>query len=213
MNKENQKRMDEVYKNMPLEEIPWNRETPPDLLVDLINTGKLLPCKAIDLGCGAGNYAIYLAEKGFDVTGVDFSSTAIKIAEENAKARRVKCKFITADVVDQLSKISGRWDFAYDWGLLHHILPEHREKYVKNVYGILNPKAKYLSLCFSEKDKGFEGDEKYRKTFIGSTLYFSCEDELRELFAPYFDIIELRTTEITGKFETHVFNYVFMSKK
>ena len=179
MNKENQKRMDEVYKNMPLEEIPWNRETPPDLLVDLINTGKLLPCKAIDLGCGAGNYAIYLSEKGFDVTGVDFSNTAIKIAEENAKARRVKCKFITADVVDQLSEISGRWDFAYDWGLLHHILPEHREKYVKNVYGILNPKAKYLSLCFSEKDKGFEGDE----------------------------------TEITGKFETHVFNYVFMSKK
>ncbi|MHC4187376.1 MAG: class I SAM-dependent methyltransferase [Planctomycetota bacterium] len=213
MDKENQKRMDEVYKNMSLDEIPWNIQTPPELLVQLIEAGKIQPCRAIDLGCGAGNYAIYLAGIGFDVTGVDFSPTAIKIAQENAKASNVKCDFIVADVVYRFSDISGKWDFAYDWGLLHHIMPEHREKYVKNVHNILNPKGKYLSLCFSEKDKTFEGQGKYRNTFIGSTIYFSCEDELRELFAPCFDIIELRTIEIVGKFETHVFNFVFMSKK
>jgi len=213
MNKENQKRMDEIYKNMPLEEIPWNRETPPDLLVQLLDTRKVQPCRAIDLGCGAGNYAIYLASKGFDVTGIDFSTTAINLAKQNTKNKDVECSFIVADVITQLSDISERWDFAYDWGLLHHIFPEHREKYVKNIYNILNPKGKYLSLCFSEKDQGFEGEGKYRKTFIGSTLYLSSEDELRELFAPYFEIIEFRTTEIEGKFETHIFNYVFMSKK
>ncbi|MHC4271367.1 MAG: class I SAM-dependent methyltransferase, partial [Planctomycetota bacterium] len=166
MDKENQKRMDEVYKNMSLDEIPWNIQTPPELLVQLIENGKIQPCRAIDLGCGAGNYAIYLAQIGFDVTGVDFSPTAIKIAQENAKARQVKCDFIVADVVNRFSDISGTWDFAYDWGLLHHIMPEHREKYVKNVYNILNPEGKYLSLCFSEKDKTFEGEGKYRNTFI-----------------------------------------------
>jgi SAM-dependent methyltransferase len=213
MNKENQKRMDDIYQNTPLEDIPWNRETPPELLVQLINMGKIQPCRAVDLGCGAGNYAVYLASKGFDVTGIDFSPTAIKIAKENAKAKGVKCKFIVADVVNQLAVTTDTWDFAYDWGLLHHIFPEHRQKYVKNVYNILNPKGKYLSLCFSEKDKGFEGEEKYRKTSLASVLYLSSEDELRKLFAQHFDIIELRTTEIAGKYETHVFNYVFMSKK
>ena len=83
--KDNRLHMDDIYKNVPLEEIPWNIETPPRLLVELVDTGKIKPCRAIDLGCGAGNYAVYLASRGFDVTGVDFSSEAIKIAKQNAK--------------------------------------------------------------------------------------------------------------------------------
>jgi cyclopropane fatty-acyl-phospholipid synthase-like methyltransferase len=213
MKNENQKRMDEIYRNTPLEDIPWNRETPPDLLVHLVDTGKVQPCRAIDLGCGAGNYVIYLASKGFDVTGVDFSPTAINLAKKNAKSKGVDCSFIVADVTNDFPGFNQGFDFAYDWGLLHHVFPEYRKTYVKNIYNLLNPKGKYLSLCFSEKDEGFEREGKYSKTDIGSTLYFSSEDELRELFAPSFDIIELYTTRIAGKFETHTFNYVFMSKK
>ena len=188
-------------------------ETPPELLVELVDSGKVQPCKAIDLGCGAGNYAIYLAGRGFEVTGVDFSPTAIRIAKENAEKKGVKCNFFVADAVDELGKINQTWDFAYDWGLLHHILPEQRQKYVKSVSRILNPKGKFLSLCFSEKDTGFGGSGKYRKTRLGSFLYFSCEDELKQFFEPYFQIIDIRTVEISGKFESHIFNYAFMERK
>lgn len=62
-------KMEKIYRETPPEEIPWNVETPPKELVQLIERGKVKPCKAIDLGCGAGNYAIYIASKGFDVTG------------------------------------------------------------------------------------------------------------------------------------------------
>jgi SAM-dependent methyltransferase len=188
-------------------------ETPPELLVELVNSGKVQPCKVIDLGCGAGNYAIYLAGRGFEVTGVDCSPTAIRIAKENAEKKGVKCSFLVADVVDELDEVNQSWDFAYGWGLLHHIFPEQRQKYVENVSRILNPKGKFLSLCFSEKDTGFGGSGKYRDTEIGSVLYFSCEDELRELFKAYFQIIDLRTVEISGKFEPHIFNYVFMERR
>ena len=205
--------MDEIYRSLSLDEIPWNRETPPALLIELLDSGKVKPCKAVDLGCGAGNYAIYLAQRGFEVTGVDFSTTAIKIAGENAQKQNVKCVFLIADVIDGLTEINQHWDFAYEWGLLHHILPEKRKKYVNNVWQILNPEGKYLYLCFSEKDKGFEGSGNYRNTQFGSTLYFSSEDELRDLFSPEFRIIDLRTVEIAGKFEPHIFNYVFMEKK
>ena len=76
-----------------------------------------------------------------------------------------------------------------------------------------NPKGKYLSVCFSEKDETFETSDKYRKTSIGTILYFSSESELRELFSPYFDIIEMKTLEIKGKSTPHIFNYAFMIKK
>ena len=202
--------MDDIYKNTPLEQIPWNMETPPAPLVELVDSGKVQPCTVIDLGCGAGNYAIYLAERGFDVTGVDISPTAIKIARANADRKGLKCHFFVADVVEGLDSTGKTWKFAYDWGLLHHILPRHRKKYVGNVSRILNPKGKYLSVCFSEQDRGFGGPGKYRKTSLDTVLYFSSEAELRRLFEPYFQIIDLRTLEIAGKFGPRLFNYVFM---
>lgn len=213
MVRDEQMQMDEVYKNMSLEEVPWNMETPPEPLVGLVNSGKVQPCKAIDLGCGVGNYAVYLAERGFEVTGVDFSQTAIKIARESASRKGVKCNFFVADVVDELDSVNQTWDFVYGWGLLHHILPEQRQKYVENVRRILNPSGRYLSVCFSQEDTGFGGSGKFRESSLGTVLYFSSEDELRELFKPYFKILDLRTIEISGKFEPHVFNYVFMERK
>ncbi len=194
-------------------EIPWNIETPPNALVELVESGKVKPCKTIDLGCGTGNYAIYLANKGFNVTGVDISPTAIKIARENAEKKRVKINFLIADVLGDLDEIKETFDFAYDWGLLHHIFPEKRKKYVENVYRILNPRGKYLSVCFSEKDPQFGGSGKYRKTSLGTILYFSSKDELKDLFDPYFNIKELKTIEISGKSAPHVANYVFMEKR
>lgn len=205
--------MDEIYRNMPLEEIPWNMETPPELLVELVDAGKVQPCRAIDLGCGAGNYAVYLAQRGFEVTGIDISPAAIAIAGKNADKKGLKCEFFVADVVEELEKVKQNWDFAYDWGLLHHIPPTQRHKYVQNVRRVLNPSGKYLSVCFSERDTGFGGSGKYRKTRFGSVLYFSCEDELSELFQECFQVVDLRTVEIDGKFESHIFNYAFMERK
>lgn len=205
---------DEIYRNVPLTKIPWNIEAPPDELVQLVESGKIPPCDVIDLGCGAGNYAIYLAHKGFNVTGVDISPTAIKLAKENAKKKKVKCNFFVADAVDDLRNVVGEtFDFAYDWEVLHHIFPEKRKKFVQNVFGVLNPGGKYFSVCFSEKDTGFGGSGKFRSTNLGTVLYFSSEEELNDLFSSYFDIIEFKTIEISGKFVPHIINYAFMEKK
>jgi SAM-dependent methyltransferase len=178
--------MDEIYRTLPLEDVPWVVEEPPKALVDLVESGDLRPCKAIDLGCGTGNYAIYLAGRGFRVTGVDISPTAITLAGENAKNKGVRCDFIVADVLGDLKEVEGTFDFAYDWELLHHIFPEQRNTYVENVAGLLNPKGHYLSVCFSERSPQFGGSGKYRETPLGTVLYFSSEIELSELFEPFF---------------------------
>jgi 2-polyprenyl-3-methyl-5-hydroxy-6-metoxy-1,4-benzoquinol methylase len=205
--------VDKIYQKVPLDKIPWNSETPPDALVELVQSGKVRPCKTIDLGCGAGNYAIYLAGQGFEVIGVDSSPTAIKIATENAQKRGVRCRFIVADLLGDLHEVKETFNFGYDWEFLHHIFPEDREKYVKNVYNLLKPGAQYLSVCFSEEDPQFGGVGKFRKTQLGTTLYFSSESEIRDLFSPYFVIRELKTIKINTKFASHYVIYSLSERR
>ena len=195
--------IDRIYRTLPPDRIPWNSETPPDALVQLVKDGKVRPCRTIDLGCGAGNYAIYLAGLGFDVTGVDSSPAAIKIARENAEKQGVRCRFIVADLLGDMHEVTDTFDFAYDWEVLHHVFPEDRGAYIRNVHTLLRPGATYFSVCFSEKDPQFGGRGKYRMTQIGTTLYFSSEAEIRELVSSYFTIRELKTIKISGKFGPH----------
>jgi SAM-dependent methyltransferase len=195
--------VDRIYQTLPRENIPWNSTTPPDALVGLVQNGLIQPCKTIDLGCGAGNYAIYLAGLGFDVTGVDSSPTAIRIATEHAKQKGTTCRFIVADLLGDLHEVTETFDFAYDWEFLHHIFPEDRETYIRNVYRITRPGATYFSVCFADSDLQFGGPGKYRSTRIGTTLYFSSESEILNLISPFFSIRELKTINITSRFGPH----------
>jgi 2-polyprenyl-3-methyl-5-hydroxy-6-metoxy-1,4-benzoquinol methylase len=90
---------EDIYRKIPLDKIPWNIETPPDALVRLVRNGRVLPCRTIEFGCGAGNYAVWLAKQGFAVTGIDISPSAIGLARENARKHNVSCTFIVADVL------------------------------------------------------------------------------------------------------------------
>jgi cyclopropane fatty-acyl-phospholipid synthase-like methyltransferase len=156
--------MNKIYKDIDPDKIPWNIETPPEILQTLTRNNILRPCKLIELGCGAGNYVIYFSKIGFDATGVDISENAIEIARKSVLNAGIKCNFVVADVLGDMSEIKDKYDFAYDWELLHHISPDNREKYVNNVYRLLNPEGRYLSVCFSEDSVQFGGAGKYRRT-------------------------------------------------
>jgi 2-polyprenyl-3-methyl-5-hydroxy-6-metoxy-1,4-benzoquinol methylase len=204
--------MEKIYSELPPSEIPWIIETPPEALISIVNEGKVKPCKTIDLGCGTGNYAIYLASQGFDVTGIDISPTAIELARNNAIQKGTECSFIVADVLGKIDEALGKFDFAYDWELLHHLFPSDRERFIKNVNYLLNPGGRYLSVCFSEKNTQFGGEGKYRTTPLKTTLYFSSESEMRSLFKSHFIIEELKTIEIQGKFGPHKAIYSLLKR-
>jgi 2-polyprenyl-3-methyl-5-hydroxy-6-metoxy-1,4-benzoquinol methylase len=196
----------------------WTSAEPPIELVELIETKKIKPCKCLDIGCGEGFYAIYLSKKGFDVTGIDLSENAIKYAKQNAEKAGVKINFIVMDIED-LDKINEKFDFIFEWALLHHIMPKKRKKYVRDVSNLLNKNGKYFSVCFNERDPKFGKGKKLRtapenaRAIVGGRLYFSSLEELKELFEPYFKIIESKVFEKQGVGGINVWNYFFMEKK
>jgi SAM-dependent methyltransferase len=208
------KQMDTIYSEYARDDIPWNIGSPPESIRILVDSGWVTPCDAVDLGCGAGNYAIWLASKGFNMTGLDLSSKAIDLAVELAAQKGVECRFATSDMTSAVEGLDNAFDFAYDWEVLHHVFPDDRKQYVLNVHRMLRPGGKYFSLCFSENDPpSFGGSGKFRTTPLGTRLYFSSEGELRELFEPLFNIEQLRTIEVPGKKSPHMVVEALMSKK
>jgi len=205
--------MEAIYAHLPARDLPWDVARPPPILVRLVEGGRIPPGRAVDFGCGGGNYSLYLARHGFDVTGVDISRTAVALARRRARRQGVRCRFLTADVAGDLSRLPGSFAFAFDWELLHHLFPEQRARYVRNVWEKLAPGGLYLSVCFSEQDPQFGGRGKYRTTSIGTVLYFSSKAELRGLFAPGFRIFGLRTVEVAGKRGAHLAICAFLRRK
>ena len=205
--------MEQIYSNIPPDKIPWNLKQPPGQLIELVETGKITPCRAVDLGCGTGNYAIWLASKGFEVTGIDFSKNAIEMARKLAERGNANCLFMVEDLTVSDFIAHTEYEFAFDWEVLHHVFPGERDTYIGNVAKILQPGATYYSVCFSELDPDFGGEGKYRNTPLGTTLYFSSEQEIEHVLKAKFKILELNTTEIAGKYGPHMAVVALASKK
>ena len=81
---------------------------------------------------------------------------------------------------------------------------EDRAIFVRNVHKMLRPGATHLSVSFSVQDREFGGVGKYRQTPLGTTLYFSSEEEIESIYAPGFEILDLRTIEVAGKYGAHL---------
>ena len=134
--------------------MPW--ETGPrEELVELVESGRIAPCRAIDLGCGTGSHAIFLAEHGFDVTGIDFAAAAIEKARRRADAAGVHVRFVIDDLTD-LRGVRGTFDLLVDYGVLDDLRPVDRDLYVRNVLPLTHPGSHYLLWCFEWPTRWWE---------------------------------------------------------
>jgi SAM-dependent methyltransferase len=88
--------------------------------------------RVLELGCGAGNIAGSLVARGFDVTGIDISPTAIAWANDRA----VGARFVVGDVV---AEIAGEYDLVIDGHCLHCIIGDDRARLLANVHRALVP--------------------------------------------------------------------------
>src|SRR6266513_4452887 len=97
---------------------PWDIGQADFNLVQMVTSTPIKPCKALDIGCGTGDNAIWLAQHGFEVAGIDASDLAIKKAEEKASESHAACRFVAGNFLT--SRVAGApFEFVFDRGLFH----------------------------------------------------------------------------------------------
>jgi SAM-dependent methyltransferase len=100
--------------------LPWDTGRPSSELQRVLSRDTIRPCRALELGCGTGTNSVWLAQQGFEVTGIDVAPLAIEQAEKRAQAAAVRVRFVVADVL-QLPVLAAPFEFFFDRGCYHAV--------------------------------------------------------------------------------------------
>jgi SAM-dependent methyltransferase len=121
---------------------PWDLG-PRKELVDAVESGRIQPCRAIDLGCGTASNAIFLAQHGFEVTGADYSPDAIALCRQRGAAAGVTVQWIEDDLTN-LRFVRGLFDFLVDYGVYDDLSPAARRAYLRSVLPLTHERSQFL---------------------------------------------------------------------
>ncbi|MFQ5576346.1 MAG: class I SAM-dependent methyltransferase [Anaerolineae bacterium] len=130
-------------------QIPWDHELPPPEVLAYVPT--LPPGKALDLGCGLGRAAIFMAGLGWDVDAVDFIPLAVDAARARAKAAGVSPRFHMAPVIE-LDFLTGLFDLALDVGCLHGLPSNELPAYHRQLLRLLKPDGQFMLFAHLRTD-------------------------------------------------------------
>lgn len=74
--------------------LPWDTGQPEPLLVEFITSGAVTPGSTLEIGAGTGTNAVWMAERSFDVLGIDVAPLAVERAQAKMEGRRtLPCRF------------------------------------------------------------------------------------------------------------------------
>jgi SAM-dependent methyltransferase len=165
---------------------PFFVDWPDENLVQWFGDGTLTQGRVLELGCGHGRNALYLAGQGCRVDAVDFSAQAIDWATERAQAAGAAVRFQRCSIFD--ATVADRsYDLVYDSGCFHHLPPHRRRDYVDLVSRALRPGGSYGLVCFRpEGGSGYTDQQVYERASLGGGLGYPA-GRLRALWdtAPF----------------------------
>jgi SAM-dependent methyltransferase len=168
-------------------QLPWDTGQPEPLLVEFVASGSIKPSPTLEIGAGTGTNAIWMAECGFDVLGVDLSPLAVERARAKMEGRALPCRFAALDFL-AATPPGGPFQFVFDRGCFH-VFDEtgEREQFVSQVAALLEPGGLWLSLIGSTEGPPRE---------IGPPRRSAREVTLA--IEPALEIVELRSAEFSG---------------
>ncbi len=160
---------------------PWETGQPSLELARVIREEKIEPCRVIDLGCGSGINAVWLAQQGFDVTGVDVTPLAIERARQRADDAGVKVRFVIDDVL-KLHETYQPFPFFFDRGCYHAVRDPDVQAYLSTLERITVPGSLGLVLAGNAREPAPAGQ--------GPPVV--SEAELRSELGSRFEVVRLR---------------------
>lgn len=164
--------------------LPWDVSEPDPVLVEYVDAHGIAPGRALDIGCGTGTHARWLASRGFEVLGVDLAPRAIEMAREKVASEpfAARVRFAVGDFL-AAAPDGGPFDFVYDRGCFHLFDAEDRARFAAQVAGVLAPGGIWLSLAGSTEGAPRDSGPPRR----------SARD-LANAIEPVLEILELRGT-------------------
>ncbi len=153
----------------------WDTGITPPEVVQLVEGEHFPPGRALDIGCGTGTNVIYLASRGFEVTGIDFVPRAIGKAREKVRKANVRADLRVASVLEPL-ELGRPFDLVLDIGCFHNFDAAGRVRYAENLVRWTHPGATYLLYAFFPASAGVRR--------IGVT-----PEDVAKTFAPRFELV------------------------
>lgn len=141
------------FENLYAGQPRWEIGRPQGAIIEVADqiTGSIL-----DSGCGTGENALFFAERGCKVTGIDFLAEPITIAKQKADKRRLTATFLVMDAL-ALKDLPEVFDNVIDSGLFHVFSDDDRRSYVAGLTTVLKPGGRLFLLCFSDEEPGDQG--------------------------------------------------------
>jgi ubiquinone/menaquinone biosynthesis C-methylase UbiE len=128
---------------------PWDIGRPQGAFIELEREG-MIKGKVLDVGCGTGENALFLASKGHEVWGVDIVELAIERAKAKNRRRGLGAHFLVGDAL-QLETLGTTFQTVIDCGFFHILDDEDRGRYVTSTSSVIKPGGTFHMLCFSDK--------------------------------------------------------------
>lgn len=144
----------DAYKNGEYLE-KWDYKHPAqELIGTLVSINLETGAKILDLGCGGGHDAIYMASQGYQVTAIDISKDAIAIARERAEAAKVSVNWLIGDVLN-IPLPEESFELITDRACFHHIPDAQRQRYADEIGRLLKPNGVFVVRGASERRHPF----------------------------------------------------------
>lgn len=111
--------------------------------------------RALDLGCGTGFWSVHLAQRGWEVTGVDIVPKAVRTARQRANGAGVEVRFVESSVTSLTAAgIGSGFDLILDFGVVHGLQPGQVRAVGREVTAIASEDATLLMYAFSPGRRG-----------------------------------------------------------
>jgi SAM-dependent methyltransferase len=131
---------------------PWDDER---VSPELTSASEALPAgRALDIGCGTGTQAVYLAKAGWTTVGLDAVEQPLRRARQRAAAAGVDVRWIRGDVtrLDELGLEPG-FTLFHDRGCFHGLSESARRDYIAGIGSLAAPRARLVMMCFARNRK------------------------------------------------------------
>jgi methyl halide transferase len=129
---------------------PWDTGLPSSELLRVMAEDAIAPCPTLEIGCGTGTNAVWLAGSGFAVTALDVSPLAIEAAKKKAMEAGVAVQFQVADALSS-PDIVGPFSFFFDRGVYHILRTVDLDAYLRLLKRSLQPGAMGLIIAGNAK--------------------------------------------------------------